>query len=71
MDSSDGDSEDQNTDRDVNSKHCPHEVLDKNNDSIGILNKDCVCYIVVKNISPFYPSPESFWKAELKTNVRG
>lgn len=34
---------------------------------LRFLNKDCLYYILVKNISTFYPSPESLWKTKFKT----
>jgi hypothetical protein len=53
MGDSGGSSEDQNADRNVDSKDCAYEGSDGDKDSFGKVNRSNLCYFVAKNLSAF------------------
>jgi hypothetical protein len=45
-----GSSEDQNADRNADSKDCAHKVSGRSLDSVGNWTRACSCYILVKSV---------------------
>jgi hypothetical protein len=68
VEDSGGNSEDQNSNRHVDTEDCAHEVSNKNEDSIGNWAKSHSCYMLTKSLSILCPCPETLWEAEFKGN---
>jgi hypothetical protein len=59
MDDSSGNSEDQKTNRNADSKDCACEVSDGNEVSMEAWTKGHLCYIVAKNLATICLCPET------------
>jgi hypothetical protein len=61
-----GSLEDGNAERNVGSRHCPVEVSDVNENSIGNWTWGHSCYVFTKNLSTFCQFPKTFGKLSSK-----
>jgi hypothetical protein len=61
-----GSSENQNGDRNVDSKNSAREISDGDKNSIGNWTRGHSCYILAKNLSTFYMHPETLWEDKFK-----